>query len=144
VRSAGGRQILRRFAPKDKLENLQDIASIVENINAAWLERRFADLPQYFHPDVVLAQPGRAKRTVGREAVIDSYRQFMAEATIHSFTPGEVHIDSAADSAVTTMPWKMDYTVEGERHQERGWDLLVFGKRDGRWVVVWRTVVVER
>jgi hypothetical protein len=42
------------------------------------------------------------------------------------------------------MPWQMDYTFEGERYQERGWDLLVFGKRDGQWVVVWRTVVVER
>ena len=123
---------------------MNELREIVTRINSAWLTRRFDELRDYFHPDVVLAQPGLARRTVGREALIDSYRQFVSEATIHSFTPGETHVDEAAESAVTTTPWEMDYTIEGQRYQERGWDLLVFGKREGRWVVVWRTVVVER
>jgi ketosteroid isomerase-like protein len=117
---------------------------IVARINAAWLAGRFDELRDYFHPDVVLAQPGFAKRTVGREALIASYRDFVNSATIHSFTPGEVQIDDGGDSAVTTMPWEIEYTMEGQRYQEHGWDLLVFGKRDGGWVVVWRTVVMER
>jgi len=123
---------------------LDEIRSIVAAINAAWLAGRFDELREYFHPDVVLAQPGFAKRTVGRDALIDSYRQFTRNATIHSFTPGEVQVDGTSDSAVTTMPWEMDYTFEEKRYHDRGWDLLVFGKREGRWVVVWRTVVVER
>ena len=117
---------------------------IVARINSAWPAGRFDELRDYFHPDVVLAQPGFAKRTVGRDALIASYRDFVNSAAIHSFTPGEVQIDDSGDSAVTTMPWEMDYTIEGQRYEEHGWDLLVFGKRDGRWVVVWRTVVVER
>jgi len=123
---------------------MNDLHEIVRNINDAWLHGRFDELRDYFHPDVVLAQPGVAKRMVGRDALIDSYRQFAASATIHSFTTGDVQVDGGGDSAVTTMPWEMDYTIEGQRYQERGWDLLVFGKREGRWVVVWRTVVVER
>ena len=123
---------------------MDTLQEIVTRINSAWLAGRFDELRDYFHPDVVLAQPGFAKRTVGREALIASYRDFVNSATIHSFTPGEVQIDDSGDSAVTTMPWEMDYTIEGRRYHERGWDLLVFGKREGRWVVVWRTVVVER
>ena len=123
---------------------MTDIREIVTRINAAWLAGRFDELRDYFHPDVVLAQPGFAKRTTGREAVIESYRELVRDATIHSFEAGDVHVDASADSAVTTMPWSMDYTLNGQRYQEHGWDLLVFGKRDGRWVVVWRTVVVER
>jgi ketosteroid isomerase-like protein len=123
---------------------LDEILSIVTAINSAWPAGRFDELRGYFHPDVVLAQPGFAKRSVGREALIASYRDFVNSATIHSFTPGEVQIDDSGDSAVTTMPWSMDYTIEGQRYQESGWDLLVFGKREGRWVVVWRTLVVER
>ena len=124
--------------------SVDEIKAIVEGINAAWLAGRFDELRDYFHPDVVLAQPGVARRAVGRDALIDSYRQFAAAATMHSFTPGEVHVDAAGDSAVTTMPWEMDYEMDGQRYQERGWELLVFGRRDGRWVVLWRTVVVER
>ena len=119
---------------------MDDLRSIVTAINEAWIAGRFDDLGQYFHPDVVLAQPGLAKRTVGRDALIDSYRHFMRNATIHSFNSGEVQVDGA----VSTMPWEIDYTFEGERYQERGWELLVFGKHEERWVVVWRTVVVER
>lgn len=121
-----------------------EIAAIVAAINDAWLGHRFDELRDYFHPDVVLAQPGFAKRSVGRDALIESYRDFATSATIHSFDPGEVQVDMRGDSAVTTMPWEMDYTMSGQRTRERGWDLLVFGKRDGRWVVVWRTVVVGR
>lgn len=123
---------------------MKDIPDIVAAINSAWLSGRFDELRDYFHPDVVLAQPGFARRTTGRDALIASYRDFVQNATIHSFTPGEVQVDAATDSAVTTMPWSMDYTMNGQRYDERGWDLLVFGKRDGRWMVVWRTVVVER
>src|ERR1041385_5765405 len=107
---------------------------IVDKINDAWLHGRFDELREYLHPDIVLAQPGLSRRIAGREAVIDSYRQFAAEAA-GSFRAGETRVDAAGDSAVTTMPWTTD--------EERGWDLLVFGKRDGRWVVVWRTVVVR-
>jgi hypothetical protein len=121
-----------------------DVGDVVAAITDAWLAGRWDELRAYFHPDVVLAQPGFAKRTVGREALIASYRDFAQRTTIHSFTPGVIHVDATPESAVTTMPWEMDYTLEGERVVERGWDLLVFGKRDGRWVVVWRTVVVER
>jgi hypothetical protein len=112
-----------------------DVASIAAAINDAWVNGRFDELREYFHTDVVLAQPGLARRIVGRDALIDSYRQFAAEAA-GSFRAGEIRVDAAGDSAVTTMPWTTD--------EERGWDLLVFGKRDGRWVVVWRTIVVER
>jgi Domain of unknown function (DUF4440) len=114
---------------------MDNVRMIVAAINDAWLNGRFDELRDYFHPDVVLAQPGMARRVVGREAVIDNYRQFAAEAA-GSFEAGEIRVDDAGESAVTTMPWTTD--------DERGWDLLVFGKRDGRWVVVWRTVVVER
>jgi ketosteroid isomerase-like protein len=121
-----------------------EIKAVVDAITAAWLAGRFDELRQYFHPDAVLAQPGFAGRTVGREALIASYADFAREATIHSFAAGELHIDQTGDSAVTTMPWTMDYELGGQRYEEKGWDLLVFGRREGRWVVLWRTVVVER
>jgi len=124
--------------------HMDEINAIVEKINAAWLAGRFDELREYFHPDVVVAQPGFGGRTVGREALIAGYADFTRDATIHSFTTGEVHIDQTAGSAVTTMPWTMDYEFGGQRYEEKGWELLVFGRLDGRWVVVWRTMVVER
>src|SRR5437763_12930081 len=107
---------------------MNDVTSIVAKINDAWPKGRFDELRDYFHPDVVLAQLGFGRRTVGRDALIDSYRQFVSEATIHSFTQGELHVDATGGSAVATLPWEMDYEIEGQRYRERGWDLLVFGR----------------
>ncbi len=122
---------------------MDELRKIVASINAAWLAGRFDELREYFHPDVVLARPGFAQRTAGREPMIDSYRDFAREATIHAFTAGETHVDHAGDSAVTTTPWTIDYSFGGQRSVESGWDLLVFGRQEGRWQVVWRTVVME-
>jgi ketosteroid isomerase-like protein len=123
---------------------LDELKKIVTAINDAWQAGRYDDLRDYFHPDVVAAQPGFAQRTVGREPLIDGYRDFMHNAVIHSFSTGETHVDHAGDSAVTTTSWSMDYEFGGQRYDERGWDLLVFGRREGKWQVVWRTVVVDR
>jgi len=122
----------------------EELRSIVAAINDAWQGGRYDELREYFHPEVVLAQPGFAQRSVGREALIESYRDFSRDATVRSFTAGEVHVDHSGESAVTTMPWKMSYEFGGTSYEEQGWDLLVFGRHDGRWLVVWRTVVVER
>jgi ketosteroid isomerase-like protein len=121
-----------------------DIKAVVERITAAWSSGHFDELRPYFHPDVVQARPGFAGRTVGRDALVAGYAEFARQATIHSLTTGEIHIDQTGDSAVTTMPWTMDYEINGERYQEHGWELFVFGRHEDQWLVVWRTLVVER
>ena len=121
-----------------------ELRSIVQRVNDAWRSERFDEMREYFHPNVVLAQPGFGQRVEGRDALMASYQDFARQAKVISFTCGDVHVDRAGDSAVTTMHWRMEYEFGGARYDESGWDLLVFGRHGGRWVVVWRTVVVEQ
>lgn len=119
-----------------------EVTSVIMRVNDAWLSGRVDDMTDDFHPDVVVVQPGFEHRAAGRDAVLDSYRDFARGATVHEFATGDIRIDQIGDTAVATVPWAMRYEMEGGEFNERGFDLLVLVCEEARWVIVWRTVIV--
>jgi ketosteroid isomerase-like protein len=113
----------------------------VLSLNAAWREGRFDDLRNFFHPDAVIAAPGFATRVTGRDAVIASYREFVAAATIEALDVAEPAIDVWGDTAVATVSFSIVYSMNGKRYDEHGHDVLVFQRAGGEWLIVWRTLI---
>ena len=120
-----------------------EIKAAVKHLNEAWRAGRFEELEHYFHPDVVVAHPRFTKRMIGREALLASYKDFVSHATIDSFEPAEPQVDITGETAVSVCPWRIQYHFEGNRFDESGWDLMVWNLRAGRWIIVWRTVVLK-
>lgn len=118
-----------------------EIAELVRAINACWVEGRYDDLREYFHEEMVLALPGFEQRIRGAERIIDSYRDFGQQATIHGFTPREPQVDLFESAAMTTTAFVIDYELEGRRYRESGTDLLLFAESAGKWRVRWRTLI---
>lgn len=116
---------------------------MLESIEAAWLEARYDDLTQWFHQDSILVAPGFGARLRGREACIDSYREFGHASRIHSFSADARRIDLWGDTAVIETRFAISYEIEGERTEESGVDLLVLIEEQGRWLVIWRTLFSE-
>jgi hypothetical protein len=120
----------------------QQIAHRVRELNDAWRSERFSELEQFFHPEVVLVHPRFEMRTTGRDALIESYADFASKSRILEFTMEPVEVDVIASSAVATTAWRMKYEYESVISDESGWDVLLFNRHEGAWVVVWRTVVL--
>ncbi len=120
-----------------------EIARLVAEINEHWLEGHYEELRRYFDPQMVLAMPGFERRVEGAEAIIESYREFGDQATIHRFEPGDARVDVLGPSAVVATGFAIDYEYEGTRYRETGTDLLVFVRKEDGWSVRWRTVVPE-
>ncbi len=120
-----------------------DLRSRIDALNAAWQERRFAELGEYFHEDARLVAPGLASRIEGRDAIVRTYREFAESATIDSFRLDPPHLEQWGDTAVATSSFTMTYTFGGRSYTEEGHDVLVLARSGGTWVVVWRTVVVR-
>lgn len=120
-----------------------EIRSAVKRLNEAWRAGQFAELTQFFHPDVVLAHPRFTQRTVGRDALIASYVDFVSHATIDAFETTEPSVDVANDVAISVSPWRMKYRFENNPYDESGWDILVWNRLASGWVIVWRTVVLK-
>lgn len=121
--------------------NEDAIRARIDALNEAWQAGRFDDLGQYFHQDARLVAPGFGSQVSGRDAIVGTYRDFAASATIDSFHLEVPTIQQWGDTAVATTVFSMTYTFGGGTYTESGHDILVLARHDGEWVVVWRTVI---
>lgn len=120
------------------------IRDVIRGITAAWRGGRIDDLERFYRPDVVFVQPGLGGRLEGREACVESYRQFLAVATVHDYAEEEPVIDRFGEVAVGTTRFEIDYELDGARHRESGHDVLVLARDAYGWRVAWRTLLPER
>jgi ketosteroid isomerase-like protein len=119
----------------------EEIRRILKNITAAWAGGHPGKLQEYFHDDMVIAQPGLGVRGRGKRACVDSYRQFIGQATIRGIKECDHHIDAWGDTAVASYRFEIDYRMGGQEHHDSGVDLFVFIRQEGTWLAVWRTIL---
>jgi ketosteroid isomerase-like protein len=114
-------------------------------INDAWQHLRgdamTAALNECFADDVVMRGPNFAFISKGRPFAVQSYQDFTTQAEVSAFTSEEPAIDIFGDTAIVNYAWQMTYSLSGQEYTEQGHDLFVFSRRDGKWLVVWRTLL---
>lgn len=124
-------------APEDTIEEL------VRAMNAAWLEGRIEDLRDYFADDVVLVPPGSGDRLIGREDVMESFRQYLEQAVTHEFEERSLAVDVIGSTAVARLRFRVRYEYAGSVYEEQGQDILVLAESGECWRIVWRTQLPE-
>lgn len=117
-----------------------ELTAALASITRAWRDGRTSDLAQYFHPEMVIVGPGFAELCRGRDACVDSYREFGASAVVREYTEGDLSANVWNDAAVVTYHWSMKFDREGVRNEESGRDQFVFVRQGDRWLAVWRFV----
>lgn len=121
----------------------EEITRIVRAINAAWVHGDAGEMGDYLDERMVIAQPGFHGRLVGREACIESYREFAQHATIQRYDEGEMTVDVRGDTAIASFHYAIEYEMDGETYHDVGHDLLVLMRGDGGWRAVWRTLIPQ-
>lgn len=116
------------------------IRHVIGRINELWLNKRYDEIGALLSEDAVIAPPGLEVRIRGREAYVQSYREYDQAATTHEFTPEEPEIDIVGDVAVAICPFFVVYELQGKTYREKGHDMLVFSRSTGQWRVSWRTM----
>ncbi len=114
------------------------VATVMRQINQAWLNGHVEDLTPMLHPDIVVVLPGFTRRAHGRDDFLAGFRDFCQTATIHEFREHDQEIDVAGDTAVVAFRYAMVYERSGERYRATGRDLWVFQHHTGTWLAVWR------
>jgi hypothetical protein len=119
------------------------VVDTVRTINDAWTSGRPELMRDALDPDVVFVQPGFAARTEGRDAAIESYREFATSAVVHAYEETELSVDVRGHTAVASYRFEIDYEMKGKRLVETGHDLFVFDRFGTRWRAVWRLVIQD-
>jgi len=128
--------------PEDLItETAHEIRDLIDDINRTWLKGDPADLERVFYHDVVIQPPGDSPRVHGRDPCIASYEAFVKDAHVRQFSPGDAEIDVFGDTAVATYRYRMIYQIAEDTFDETGGELLVFLRREDRWLVAWRTML---
>ncbi|HEX8037485.1 MAG TPA: nuclear transport factor 2 family protein [Ktedonobacterales bacterium] len=121
----------------------EEIAGIVGAINAAWVHGNAGEMAEYLDEGMVIVQPGFEEQVVGREACVESYREFASHAAIRQYDEGEVTVDVRGDTAIASYRYAIEYEMDGETYHDAGHDVFVLMRGDGGWHAVWRTLIPQ-
>jgi hypothetical protein len=114
----------------------QEIWHTLRALNIAWTKGNPDDLKRYFHPDMVAITATDRLRLTGRDACIQSWKDFAAAATIHHWAETDPLISVYGGAAVVTYYFDMSFDMNGRRIQSAGRDMFMFVREDGRWLAV--------
>jgi hypothetical protein len=129
----------------EKLETVEKgaILRIVNKINEGWLRQQYDEIGNCLADDVVIAPPGSGNRVKGRDAYVQSYRDYDAAAKTHEFVAEDPQIDILGDTAAVVCPFSITYEMNSKTYKERGRDILILARQGSEWRVVWRTMQSE-
>lgn len=119
----------------------QEVRGVLAAIRTAWTSGRPDDLHGHFHPEMVILRPDFASRVEGREACVETFREFLRRAVVRRYDEHDLMVDVRGATAVATFRFEIEYELAGAVHHETGHDLFVLTRDDGRWLAVWRTMV---
>jgi uncharacterized protein (TIGR02246 family) len=118
----------------------EEVRQLLKRISDAWRTGQPGKLHEYFHEDMVIVGPGYREMGTGREACVQSYEEFLRNATIQEYKESEPVVRAWGNTAIATYDWEMAYEMNGRAGREVGTDLFVFGRENDRWVAIWRAI----
>jgi len=127
----------------EETSHKQAILHIIHQINQLWLNKRYDEIGELLSEHAVIAPPGFEGRIQGRDAYVQTYREYDQSAITREFSPDEPEIDIIGDTAVALCPFSIVYELDGKIYREHGRDMLVFSQSSGEWRVVWRTMQID-
>lgn len=125
------------------MDDKEQIKAIIKNVNDATLGSRQTDLGQFFHNDVKFVAPDFNSALEGKEAALNSYREFRENAELKGYELGEPDVSIFDTTAVASYSFDMRYKLAQaqETYHETGRDIVVLSRQHDQWQIVWRTLI---
>ncbi|MFZ1054974.1 MAG: nuclear transport factor 2 family protein [Opitutaceae bacterium] len=115
------------------------IVESTKQISLLWRAAKWEDLGRCFSEEVVQVGPRLRELTRGREAAVESYKQFFENARLIDYDEGAFRAEVWPGFAICTYEFRMKYEAEGKRRFSSGTDQFLFRQEpEHRWVAVWR------
>ncbi len=120
---------------------MNDILGTLSELNCAWRERRFEELGRFFDPHIVMKGPALKELVQGRDALVQSYADFMAQSKIIDYSESGHSTHAWGDTGAVTYDWTMTYEQKRETKRDSGQDMFIFVRRDLQWIAILRVML---
>jgi uncharacterized protein (TIGR02246 family) len=117
------------------------IRAVLAALTKAWRTGRTQDIAALLHPAVVFVLPDFKGRAEGPKACVATFEEFLSAALVLRYEEEAPRVDVFGDTAVATFQWEMAWEMGGQRSEDRGHDIYVLVRTEGRWLIAWRTLV---
>ena len=126
----------------DSNDDLKDeIRQTVLGINEASRKGNIEALKQFCHEDVVIVPPGFIQRGEGRDTYLKSVEDFCAKGTVLEYKELSMKIDVFSDVAIVYYSYETKWQMEDKTFDEKGNDVMVLSLSQGKWLLIWRTLI---
>ena len=119
-------------------QEAEAIRHVLTAINAAWRAQNYDAMTPRIHDDFVMIMPDFSGRVVGREPLIDSFRDFQSQSTMSEYEETDYEVDVIGSTGVATYNFTIRYSMSGKNYQSLGRDVWGFIQENGAWLAAWR------
>jgi hypothetical protein len=120
---------------------MDQVREKLDALNQAWRRGNFAAMEALVDEGIAMRGPGLKELARGRQAFIQSYREFMAQSKVIEYAESAHAIDIWGEVSVATYDWSMTYEQRGQRKTDNGHDMFVFRRIRDDWSAVLRLIL---
>lgn len=120
---------------------MSEIRRLLAAISAAWKNNRVESLTDLFHERMTISGPDRTTYAAGRDACIETYREFATNVAVLAYRESAPVIEVWGDTAIAHYGWTMTYRRDTTTSTETGTDHFVLGRSADAWRVLHRMLL---
>jgi general stress protein 26/ketosteroid isomerase-like protein len=125
----------------DSIEN--EIVAVIQSINRTCVKGAgFDELADSLADDFTTYPPGFSRCAKGKQVNLQMYKDFCSQANIKKMDESDWHVDIFGDTAVVNYRYESQWEFNGTRFDENGREVVVLKNNQGRWQIVWRTLII--
>jgi hypothetical protein len=127
-------------AAESEVAELNDLTAAmwVQAYDSAWLGQNWELLERLLALDVEFETKHFTDALIGRHSVITYLRDAIKQTRIHEYNATDLKGHSSGPVGIITYRWQLDCTIEEERTETTGRDVLVLRADEDHWQLVWR------
>ena len=116
------------------------VQRVLDRIQTSWRAGRPEEMAPFLAPDITFVFPGFSMRLIGRDRLIESYRDFLASSRLSSYREERRSIEGGQTAALAEIAFDMTYTRAGTDWRSHGIELWALERRGSGWIAFWRTM----
>jgi ketosteroid isomerase-like protein len=119
----------------------ENVEKFITKFNQAWTQGKLEVIIPLLHNDVIFLAPDFKTEISGKDACLQTIKDYINNAKTKSFKVLNTKIHSWKDNAVVSFDYLIEYEMNDNTHQEAAKEFWTMINQSDTWKIVWRAVV---